>query len=609
MKHRAFILVALAAIPFTIAAGQVPPIPPTPPNPPVQPDPVIGVPPSKPVPPAAIAPPPGVRYIRDRDRLMDLDEIRRSAEDAKWAAQDAIRGLDMAKISRDASLAAQEAMRGIDFARISEDAKWAAQGAMRNLDMAKISHDASMAAQSAIHAIDVPRIAANAKFAAQSAMVMPPRDFNFNFDFDYSNAKAGQGSYKWVQGDPADSIYQLAREAFNRQDYSRAAARFAEVVSKYPNFRRIADAAYYEAFARYRVGTVEHLRLALKVLETNAGRLAYDPKANDATVLQARVLRSLVDRNEPGADAKLKDLYARYPAATCDSELISIKSQVLNSLYQSDPEAALPAIRSYLATRDACTADLRKASVFLLANRPTDQNTALIINVAKTDTVREVRTQAIEILSRMPSDAAINALQELMRDNDERVSRAAVRSLMRSDNVKARSALRSSLLDRRDATENQRIEAIQSYDRENTTPDDAAYLRNLYNRKDESDRIKDAVISVLSRIPTEENVKFLLGIAQNPNESSSLRARALRSISRTTLSIDDLVKLYDASDSRSMRQSLVEALSNRKEEAAVNKLLEIVKYSTDPEVRRYTIQILLNKNDQAITKKVLDLIK
>ena len=52
-----------------------------------------------------------------------------------------------------------------------------------------------------------------------------------------------------------------------------------------------------------------------------------------------------------------------------------------------------------------------------------------------------------------------------------------------------------------------------------------------------------------------------------------------------------------------MRQSLVQALSDRKEDSAVNKLLDIVKNSTDTEVRRYTIQVLLGKNDPVITKK------
>jgi HEAT repeat protein len=81
-----------------------------------------------------------------------------------------------------------------------------------------------------------------------------------------------------------------------------------------------------------------------------------------------------------------------------------------------------------------------------------------------------------------------------------------------------------------------------------------------------------------------------------------------RVTSRQNLSTDNLIKLYDATDNRSMRNSLVDALAQRPEQAALDKLLSIVKSSTDPEVRSNAIQELLRKNDKTITQKVLDLI-
>jgi HEAT repeat protein/TolA-binding protein len=595
MKHRSFILVALATIPFTAAVGQT-----VPPTPPAKPDPVVAL-PSQPVAPVPYIPAtpqvPAVATPRVYIDRTNIDEIRRAADEAR------IDGQRIAEEVRNQTREITDFAR-IDGQRMAEDALRAGReaGRMAGIDAGRLA--------------DVGR---SLNLSGQTIYAPTPfeNDFNFNFDFNFngfqsfnSHAEVGPRPLSGgMQGDPADSLYDLAREAFNHQDYARAATRFAELIAKYPNFRRIADAAYWEAFARYRVGTVDQLRLGLKVLETNANRFEYDSKKTDAPVLQARILRSLADRQEPGVDAKLRDLYARYPATSCDQDGNQIKAQVLSSLYKSDPDAAMPFLRDYLATRDACRADLRRAAVFLLADRPTDEKTNLIIQVARNDTVRDVRVQAIDVLSRMPSDAAINALQDLMRDSDERVQSAAVRSLMRSDNSRARTAMRA-LIDRRDAPERQRIEAIRSYDRNNTTPDDAKYLRDLYNRKDESDNVKDAVISALSQMPSEENVAFLLGVAQNSNESSSLRSRALRAVSRgNSIGVNDLIKLYDASDSRSMRQSLVQALSERKEDVAVNKLLDIARFSTDLEVRRYTIQRLLDKNDPAITKKVLDFMK
>ena len=52
--------------------------------------------------------------------------------------------------------------------------------------------------------------------------------------------------------DPADSVYELAAQAFQRQDYARAATKFAEMIAKFPNSRRISQASYYQAFSLYR---------------------------------------------------------------------------------------------------------------------------------------------------------------------------------------------------------------------------------------------------------------------------------------------------------------------------------------------------------------------
>jgi HEAT repeat protein len=111
-------------------------------------------------------------------------------------------------------------------------------------------------------------------------------------------------------------------------------------------------------------------------------------------------------------------------------------------------------------------------------------------------------------------------------------------------------------------------------------------------------------------VPTEENLKFLMDVAQNQNESSTIRSYAFRRVtSKQNLSTENLIKMYDATDNRSMRNSIVDALSARGEPAAINKLLEIVKSSTDPDVRSNAITELLSKHDKAITQKVLELIK
>jgi HEAT repeat protein len=563
-------MAAMAMTPFAVAVAQTPPTPPTPVVTPVTPV----------LPSPAVAP---VPLIPD---WIDREEIRRLADEARRLGEDArIQG----RISAE------------DARRLSEEGR-------------RLGEEGRLLAQ---HAAEEARIA-----------MKDARIDLHNFDFNFATPMAISGNafaYAPAQGllapraqqwqDPADSAYNAAREIFSRQDYSRAAAKFAEVQQKYPNSRQVAPAAYYQAFSLYRVGTLEALRTGLKVLETNAQQFQYGNSSlrTQSLDLQARVLRALQERNEPSAEAKLRDLISKnvasYPGIACDQEKMQIQQTVLSSLQHTDPDAAMVYIRQYLQTRDACNAPLRRTALSLLRNRPSPENTATLVSVARNDTVRSVRQAAIEALSSMPGDDAINALQQLMQDNDEYIQNAAVRSLMRSNNPRARSAMRT-LIDRRDAKESQRIEAIRSFDRDNTSAEDAAYLRNLFNRQGESDRVKEAIIYVLGQVPNDENMKFLLDVAQNQNESSYVRSSAFRRVTaRGNLSTDNIIRLYDATDSRSMRQSLVEALGQRPEQAAVNKLLDIVKLSTDPEVRSNAIQILLRKKDPKITEQVLALIK
>jgi outer membrane protein assembly factor BamD (BamD/ComL family) len=586
MKQRSMILAAVAMIPFAVSAAQ------TPPTPPVQPTPATPV----------IVPAPGQKPLMPLTPLpgepiyIDREAIRRAVEDAKWQGEEGRR------------MAEQGKWLAEDVRRLAEDAKWQAKVHLEDLKF-DFNHDF--------------------KFDFN-------HDFKFDFDHDmkfdlkidpkmsikapnfaFTPMPGQNGATLWTPQqyqqyqDPADSMYQLGREMLGRQDYSRAAAKLGEMIAKYPGSRNVTAASYWQAFALFRVGTMEALRNSLKILETNAQTFQYSNSSyrNDAPSLHARVLRALADRNESGADAKLRDLIARYPSERCDVDKVDIQSTVLNSLYQADPEAAAPYIKQYLETKDACTAKLRISAIYLLANRGSEANTNLIVQLAKNDTVRSVRTEAITALSRMPGDASINALQQLMSDDDEAVQRAAVRSLMRSDNPRARAAMRMSVIDKRDAPERQRIEAINSLTDNNMTPDDAVYLRGLFKRQGESDRIKDAIVNALGRVPNDENLKFLMDVAQDQNESSSIRANALRRVTaRQNLSTDNLIKLYDATDNRSMRNSLVDALAQRPEPAALNKLLDIVKSSTDPDVRSNAIQELLRKNDKAITQRVLDLI-
>lgn len=415
----------------------------------------------------------------------------------------------------------------------------------------------------------------------------------------------------WAPGDPADSLYRVAREALNRGDYRRAAQLFNDLTQRYPSSPYAYVSAYYEAFSRYRIGTTEELKAADRALQALADRSA--PRSGgwrddtDVNGLRTRIRGALAMRGDTGAADQLEET-ARKAGSSCDQEDLMVRVEALNALSQMDAAAALPILRRVLERRDECLVELRRRAVFMLARRGDPEAATLLISTARNDPNVNVRAEAISYLPRMPGDAGLTALEDILRNaDDERIQRTAVRAIMSSDNPRARTSLRG-LLERRDASETLRLQVLEAYSRERSTPDDAAYLRWLYPRS-ESERMKSAIISALARIGGKDNQDWLAAVVRNTSESSQLRSAALQRLSRSDIPVADIGRMYDAADSRSMREQLISALASRKEPEATDKLIDIAKNSTDLEMRRLAINYLSRKNDPRATKLLMELIE
>ena len=101
-----------------------------------------------------------------------------------------------------------------------------------------------------------------------------------------------------------------------------------------------------------------------------------------------------------------------------------------------------------------------------------------------------------------------------------------------------------------------------------------------------------------------------MSIVRNEDEPSTMRASALGWLSQNgNMSIADLGKLYDASDSRNMRDRIISSLASRKEPEATDKLIDIAKNSTDYNVRRQVISILTRRNDPKAAAALKELVE
>jgi TolA-binding protein/HEAT repeat protein len=587
------ITLAMAAIVFTaVTEAQIPPTPPAP-----RPAPAPRAPEARPAPTPRPDP-----FIFEWDRDWVREQARQAAEMAREMSR-----IDAQQLREQAEMARE--MSRIDAQRLREESSEMARQAR---EMARVHEEWRIEAPHAFampmdfHFTPTPPVPATAPMAP-----MP------SFSFGYGDGLRTQAPPAWAQGDPADSLYRLASESNNRGEYRRAAQLFSELTQKYPRSSYAGDAMYWEAFSRYRLGTTEELQRAATVLETlsSRGNEFSRRRGSDSEVeaLKLRVWGTLAQRGVRGYDERVKTLAA---SGACDKEDVAVRAEALNSLGRMDPTAAMPYIRKMLDKKDECSTDLRQKAVFMLGQRSTERSdgeaTAALVAVAKSDPSPSVRSDAISWLPRLPGDAPFAALEDILRtDSDVRIQRAAVRALNSSDSPKARQSIRA-LIDRKDAPEQLRLEAINSFDKERTTDDDAKYLRGLYTRV-ETDRMREAIINSVGRLGGTENDQWIISLAKNPNTPDQLRAAAVNRLGRmNAVPIADLIKLYDAAESRSMRDQLINVLGNRKEQEATDKLLEIMRNATtDYIARRNAMNALVRKgnNDPKIMQALLDVME
>lgn len=409
----------------------------------------------------------------------------------------------------------------------------------------------------------------------------------------------------WAQQDVADSLYQRARELFNRGEWGQAVAAFRAIPQRYPNSAYAPDAAYYQAFSLFRIGGTAELKEALAALE--ASRTKY-PNATrsrtEAATLATRIRGVLAARGDAEAQAALRSTAAAQ-GSVCDREEQAVQAEAMNALSRSDAGNVNELITRVLARKDECAVPLRRTAVFLVGNRRDAQAVTILSGVARNDPSVDVRVEAIGILGRMPAEEGVTVLEELVRADDERVQRAAIRALVRHASARARTSVRT-LVEREDVSERIRSEALSAFDAERATAEDVAWLRALYG-KVTTPSLKARTLSAIVRVGGPEVDAWLVTIARDDNQPSEIRATAMRRIGET-MAIADLARLYDGATQQRFRSEIINVLGKRKEDAATDKLIDIIKNGTDPSLRRSAIGAVMNKNDARATQLLLEII-
>ena len=487
---------------------------------------------------------------------------------------------------------------------------------MASAGMPSLTMQAPVITSIAPMAMVAPELAA----AAYQLRAVAPIALAFDLDASEDVDEPDWTQADKVQGDAADSVYRAARQALNDNDYERAAGLFKSLRDKYPRSSHVPNTYYWQAFALYRAGSEDQLRTARSALQTQARRYPNATTRRDAEALLRRVEGSLAQLGDEDATAStiaagdvVVPPVAAQPgqpaqppqpaiAATprpgrsqpsddrCnDDDDDDIRIAALNAVLQMDADRAVPLLKTVLARRDEGSVCLRRKAVFLVSQKRSDETSRILLNAVRTDPDKEVREQAVFWLSQVPGEETVTALDSILQDpkSDPEIQEKAIFALSQHRSPRAAAILRT-YAERRDRPTDLREKAI-FWLGQRRSAENEQFLKDLY-RKLENDDLKEKVIFSLSQMGGADNYRWLMDIALNTRENIELRKKALFWAGQArSVDIADLVRLYDSMNDREMKEQLIFVYSQRREEAALDKLFAIGKNDPDRELRKKAI--------------------
>ena len=345
----------------------------------------------------------------------------------------------------------------------------------------------------------------------------------------------------WARQDPADSLYREARRALSSEQYGQAATLFRRIRSSYPKSAYAPDAPYWEAFALQRMGGEANQRAALEALAVQLSSYPTAATRGDAVSLRTRIERSLGQSDDSVARALVRRASVSASRDGCPAARDDERIDALSAVVRLDSANAMSTLRKVLARREACTQQLRRTAVWLVASLNRPDAADVLLQVARNDPDSGVREQAVLWLTNMNNDASAHALIGLARagDGDPAVLQRALYALSRSKSPQAVQALRDVLRDGK-VNDDLRTEALRQYMSSEVAIPEAERLSMLSelvaSGSGGGERFKSSVLSAVARIGNERARGILVGVALDKASTIALRKYAVSMLAATVTS-------------------------------------------------------------------------
>ena len=273
----------------------------------------------------------------------------------------------------------------------------------------------------------------------------------------------------------------------------------------------------------------------------------------------------------------------------------------LDALQQMDSERVMPLLTKVLARRESCSTPLRKNALFILAQKSGSDREKLLLNVAKTDPSPAVRSDAVFHLSQAKSDAAVDALGDLLLHADERsVRQNALFALAQNKSERAKTMVRSFALSN-DTPVALRKDAIFHL------AQDVGFLMDAYPKVTDQE-VRDAILFHVASRAGPETTKWLVSVIVDPNETMEQRKNALFHLaSRKTEGSDELILVYDRVPV-ALKKEVLFHLASRRDARGLDKLIMIAKSDPNQELRKDALFHISQSKDPRALKALEEIV-
>jgi HEAT repeat protein len=413
----------------------------------------------------------------------------------------------------------------------------------------------------------------------------------------------------------SDSLFRSARALLDDRQYRKAANTFASLAELYPKTVRAGDALYWQAWGLYQLGKDNSNRSdltraldALSQYNLNYGKNTQ--MANDATDLYAQIRALQARLGDAGAAvdmAQERDKLRQTPGCTGSRADDEMRLAALEGLMNMNSADAIPILEAVLKQKDPCKVELRKKAVFMIAQKRGSSVVPTLLDVARTDPSTDVRGDAIFWLGSSQAEAAIPALDSIIfQSKDDEVRKKAIFALSQQRRDLARQTLQRVAQDEK-VPEDVRGDAIFWLGQNGIA--DLEFFKTLF-KSTKSTELRSKILNGVATGRSPGASAWLLDIARDKTFDIETRKNAIFWASqRREMDLTVLNTLYDQSRGEDeMQEHILFIYSQRREPAAVDKLMAIARTDPNTEMKKKALFWLGQKNDPRVKAFILELI-